>query len=64
MLVACPAHAILIYFITLMVFYEDFKLCPVITQFSPVSYYFVQFRSKYSQHFALRHPQSTFFPSG
>ena len=37
---------------------------PIITQFSPASYYFLHFRSKYSQHFALRHPQSTFFTWG
>jgi hypothetical protein len=58
MLAARPAHASLIYLITLMIFCEDFKLRPVITQFSPASYYFLLFRSKYSQQFALRYPQS------
>ena len=44
MLAACPAIVIPIYLITLIMMCEDDKLCPVMTQFSPTSFYFLQFR--------------------
>jgi accessory gene regulator protein AgrB len=55
----CYAHLILLDFITLIISYNVQVLTSLIMQFSPVSCYFLLFRSKYfPQHLALKRPQS------
>jgi hypothetical protein len=59
--VTCLVHLTLLDLIILIVLYEAMKL--LIMQFSPTSYHFIPFVSKYSpQRHVLKHHQSVFLP--